>query len=164
MPKVYSGELRYGANARFIQTDGVNVRLEQTLDGRPTEVLIYRSDPGVIWKDQGDGTFLEIPVGPDGMAGNCDHLSSCHWETCEEVTADGERLLKYTGLYPDKTIGLPIECLVDVETGIRRRITHFNADGAKTGAEEWANVSLECPPQEVFELPKGVRIERRKLK
>lgn len=159
MPKAYSGEFRCPGKTEFIQTDGVNLRLEQTLEGMPQGVLIYRSDMELIWKDQDDGTFLEFPADADGLLGNCDHLSGCYWESCEEVEVDGERLMKYTGLYPDKTTGQPIECLVDIETGIRRQITYFNKDGVQTSVENWVNVSLECPPQDVFELPEGARAD-----
>ncbi len=157
----YSGEFRFGDGVKFIQTDGANLRLEQTLDGRPTEVLIYRSDLQVIWKDQGDGTFVEISNAPIGLAGNADPLAGCHWESCEEIEIDGERLMKFTGM---STIDRPIECLVDAEAGIRRQITYFNKDGIQTSVEKWVNVSVECPPQEVFELPKGVRIRRLKMR
>ncbi|MHC4879823.1 MAG: hypothetical protein ACYTGL_25505 [Planctomycetota bacterium] len=162
LPAVFSGELHFENNRKVLNVNGAMLRQDLWHDEKRIETIIYRPDIEVLWRLTDDRHASEIPLQTeDADRIRSDIYESYLWTRQELIEVDGGQTLKFSGEGPDRG---QVECLVDVQSGMRLKMTFYDERGDVCRVEEWRNVCLTPPPVECFELPEGVVVERMRLR
>jgi outer membrane lipoprotein-sorting protein len=160
-PKSYSAEMvRSDGNRSVLYVDGWTRRLEfYPKSGQPS-VVISRADKRVIWSLSPDTKTYSQTKMPAGMERAFDPDTLYDWSEDGIEMIDGRRCRRFVGRYREASgpIGDAHEvCLVDAETGMRRRVMTFDVKGKLALTIDYLNAKVGAPPRHFFEMPGGYK-------
>jgi hypothetical protein len=142
--------------------DGEKERLELHPRTRRPVIQIRRPDKGVEWSVSPDtNVFSEVKLPPADaeLQSEIQSMLSMEGEWDEDGTEliDGHLCTRFVERSRHSPVGQPCGhtvCQVDVQTGMRRRDSHYAADGELVATVDYV---VGPPPPGVFELPEGCK-------
>ena len=144
----------------MLYVDGWTRRLEMyPKTGQPT-IVISRQDKRLIWSLSPDTMTYTQAKMPDGMERSFDPATLSDWSEDGIEMIDGRRCRRFVGRYRQASgpIGDAHEvCLIDIKTGMRRRMMSFDVNGKLAQTIDYLNAKVGPPPRDVFEMPEGYR-------